>query len=75
VGLVAPHITRSLSGSDHRYLIPFSALTGAVLLLLGDTIGRTAFTPAIIPVGIVTSFIGAPFFLYLLMTRKGQYWQ
>lgn len=75
VGLVAPHITRSLTGTDHRFLIPFSGLTSAILLLCGDTIARTAFAPVILPVGIVTSFLGAPFFFYLLMVKRGQYWQ
>lgn len=75
VGLVAPHITRSLTGTDHRFLIPFSGLTSAILLLCGDTVARTAFAPIILPVGIVTSFLGAPFFFYLLMAKKGQFWQ
>ena len=75
VGLVAPHITRLLIGGDHRYLLPASAVLGAVLLLVADAIGRTIISPTIIPVGIVISFIGAPFFFYLLMTRRRQYWQ
>ena len=75
VGLVAPHISRLLIGGDHRYLLPASAVLGAILLLIADTIGRTIVSPTIIPVGIVISFIGAPFFLYLLITRRRQYWQ
>ena len=75
VGLVAPHISRLLIGGDHRYLLPASAVLGAILLLTADTIGRTIVSPTIIPVGIVISFIGAPFFLYLLITRRRQYWQ
>ncbi len=75
VGLVAPHITRLLIGGDHRYLLPASAILGAILLLTADTIGRTIISPTIIPVGIVLSFIGAPFFFYLLMKRRRQYWQ
>ncbi|TVR56228.1 MAG: iron ABC transporter permease [Spirochaetaceae bacterium] len=70
VGLVGPHIARSLVGSDHRVLIPFSGATGAILLLIADTAGRTLFAPVIIPVGIVISVIGAPFFFYLLLTRR-----
>jgi iron complex transport system permease protein len=73
VCLVAPHITRMIIGNDHRFLIPGSAIVGAALLLLADTIGRTVFAPAELPVGIVTSFIGVPMFLYLLITRRRQY--
>jgi len=75
VCLVAPHITRMVIGSDHRFLIPFSSIVGALLLLAADTTGRTLMAPAELPVGIVTSFIGVPLFIYLLITRKGQYFQ
>jgi iron complex transport system permease protein len=75
VCLVAPHITRLLIGGDHRFLLPCSCVLGAALLLAADAIGRTVISPTIIPVGIVISFIGAPFFFYLLMTRRRQYWQ
>jgi iron complex transport system permease protein len=75
VCLVAPHITRLLVGSDHRFLLPGATLIGATLLLVADTLGRTVFSPVIIPVGIVISFVGAPFFLYLLMRRRGVGWQ
>lgn len=74
IGLVAPHITRMLLGSDHRYLLPGSALVGALLVLNADTLGRTAWEPQIIPIGIVTSFIGVPFFIYLLLRKSRQYW-
>lgn len=74
VGLVAPHITRMIIGSDHRFLLPAAGLTGAVLVLLADTLGRTLWTPQIIPIGIVTSFIGVPFFFYLILKRKRGYW-
>lgn len=60
-----PHISRMIIGSDHKYLIPFSALVGA-LLLLADTLGRVIMTPYEVPVGIIMSIIGAPFFLYIL---------
>ena len=70
IGLLAPHMVRMLSGHDARWQIPFSALGGAILLLLCDTIARTAFAPYELPVGIVLSFLGAPFFLYLLFNRK-----
>ena len=74
VGLVSPHITRMVIGSDHRFLLPSSMLTGAILVLSADTVGRTLWPPQVIPIGIVTSFIGVPFFLYLLMKRERDYW-
>ena len=70
VGLAAPHISRLLVGNDHRKLIPCSAAFGALLVLIADTIGRTIFAPIIIPVGIMLSMIGGPFFMYLLLRRK-----
>ena len=66
VGLVVPHICRIIMGSSHRYLIPFSISMGGILLLLADTLGRMAFSPLEIPVGIVMAVIGGPVFLYLL---------
>lgn len=66
VGLIIPHITRLLIGSDNRFLIPFSALFGAVTVIFADTAARTLFMPYELPVGIIMAFIGAPFFLYLL---------
>ena len=73
--LVAPHITRMIIGADHRFLLPCSCIMGALLLLGADTIGRTIIQPTQIPVGIVTSFIGVPLFIYLIMARRRQYWQ
>jgi len=70
IGLVAPHITRMAIGADHRTLIPASGLVGAVLLLGADCLARTAIPGAIIPVGIMTAFLGIPFFLYLFMRRR-----
>ena len=69
IGLVVPHIGRMLVGSDHKVLLPFSAILGAFVLLLADTFGRTIASPYEIPVGVMMAVIGAPFFLYLL--RKG----
>lgn len=69
VGLMVPHVARMIIGSDHRYLLPFSALLGSTVLILADLIGRTIASPYEIPVGIVMSVMGGPFFLYLL--RKG----
>jgi len=74
VCLVGPHIARMMIGSDHRFLLPFSCLTGAVLLLGADTIARTIIAPIEIPVGIVTAFLGVPFFLHLLL-RSRRYWR
>jgi len=74
IGLVSPHITRMVIGSDHRFLLPTSMLIGALLVLSADTVGRTVWAPQVIPIGIVTSFIGVPFFLYLLMKRERDYW-
>jgi iron complex transport system permease protein len=70
VGLVAPHISRMIVGSDYRFTIPASALTGAFLLLLSDTLARTLFSPVELPVGVITSFIGVPFFIYLIVRRR-----
>lgn len=70
VGLVVPHILRLWIGPDHRFLIPGSAVLGALLLLGSDLAARTLAAPAEIPIGIITASIGAPFFLWLLMTDK-----
>jgi iron complex transport system permease protein len=70
VGLVAPHIAPMLIGGDHRSLIPFAAIVGALLLLAADIVGRLAFAPIIIPVGIVLAYIGVPLFLHLLLSRR-----
>ena len=70
VGLIVPHIARFIIGSNHKYLIPFSAVLGSILLILADTLGRSVFKPYEVPVGLVMSVIGAPFFIYLLKRRK-----
>ncbi len=67
IGLISPQIIRRIIGGDHRFLIPISALMGAVLLLFSDTLARTVIAPVILPVGAITSFLGAPLFLYLLL--------
>ena len=66
VGLVAPHITRRLVGPGHEGLLPASALTGALLVVTADLIGRTVIAPSQLPAGLVTAVIGAPYFMYLL---------
>ena len=70
VGLVAPHMARIIIGGNYRQLIPFSALTGALLVLVGDTIGRNAFSPTMVPVGIMVSYVGVPMFLYLILRER-----
>ena len=67
LGLLAPHIGRRLAGADHGLLIPYSCLIGSLLLLAADTIGRLLVGSGTLPVGVLTSFMGAPLFLYLLM--------
>jgi iron complex transport system permease protein len=66
IGLVAPHIVRRFTGNNYIYLLPASALMGAILLLLGDLAARLIVSPVILPIGAITSFAGAPLFLYLL---------
>ncbi len=71
VGIVVPHLLRLLIGPSHRYLLPCSALLGASLLLLADAVSRTIVAPAELPIGIVTALVGAPFFLWILLRRRG----
>lgn len=66
VGLVIPHMLRLIIGNDYAYLLPGSALLGALVLVVSDTIGRVMWSPIEVPVGIIMAFFGAPFFLYLL---------
>jgi iron complex transport system permease protein len=70
VGIIVPHIVRLIWGPDHRLLLPLSAITGAILLIMADTASRTLMAPSEIPVGVITAFIGAPFFLFLLRRTK-----
>ncbi|MFW5988408.1 MAG: FecCD family ABC transporter permease, partial [bacterium] len=70
VGLVIPHILRILVGNDHRVLLPLSTLGGALFLLIADTLARTVIAPVEIPIGVITSAIGGPFFIYLLIKRR-----
>ncbi|MEI2300675.1 FecCD family ABC transporter permease [Ensifer sp. MJa1] len=70
VGIVVPHLLRLVIGPDHRYLLPASALLGGTLLILADMIARTIVSPAELPIGIVTAFIGAPFFLWILLRGR-----
>jgi iron complex transport system permease protein len=70
VGLVVPHVCRLLMGPDHRWLLPMSMLGGAVLLTLSDVVGRVVARPSEIDVGIITAFVGAPFFVWLVRRQK-----
>jgi iron complex transport system permease protein len=70
VGIIIPHLVRLIVGADHRLVLPASALAGAALLVGCDVAARTLFSPLEIPVGVITAFVGAPFFLYLLMRRS-----
>jgi iron complex transport system permease protein len=74
IGLVAPHIGRMLVGGDHRFLIPTTCLAGALLLILADTLSCLVLAPAILPVGITTSFVGVPLLIYLVMRRRREHW-
>lgn len=70
VGLIIPHLVRLVSGPDHRWLLPLSCLTGAVFLMVADTVARLLLQPQELPVGVITAFLGAPFFLSLLYARR-----
>lgn len=75
IGLVVPHMLRLIGGADHRFNLPASALGGALLITLADTVARTALAPAELPIGIITSLVGAPVFLGILIKdRNKQKW-
>ncbi|HEX3001582.1 MAG TPA: iron ABC transporter permease [Methanoregula sp.] len=67
IGLVSPHMVRRVIGDDQRYLLPGSCIAGAIVLLGADTLARIIIAPAVLPVGVLTAFLGAPLFLYLLI--------
>jgi iron complex transport system permease protein len=67
VGLLSPHMVRRIIGSDNRFVIPASALVGALLLVVSDTLARTIISPLVLPVGVITSFMGGPLFFYILI--------
>jgi len=69
VGLIVPHVLRILLGSDNRLLVPAALVGGGIFLLFADTVARSIVAPAELSVGVITSFFGAPFFIYLLRTR------
>lgn len=74
VGLVMPHIVRMIIGSDNRFVIPGSAILGGLFLLAMDLVSRSIVIPQELPVGIIMSFVGAPIFLYLIVTQKKEIW-
>jgi iron complex transport system permease protein len=73
VGLIVPHMARMAFGSDHRLLVPVASLGGAAFLIAADTLARLLISPSELPVGVITAFLGAPFFLYLLKARGSQW--
>jgi iron complex transport system permease protein len=73
VGLIMPHAMRLILGPDHRLLIPATAIAGAAFIVTADLLARTIFSPAEIPVGVLTALIGAPFFVYLLRRSRREY--
>jgi len=73
VGLIVPHMVRMIIGADHRSLFPFTFFAGGTFLILCDTIAKVVVAPSELPVGVVTSLCGVPFFLYLLKREKGDY--
>lgn len=74
VGLVTPHLIRLCIGPNHRYLIPGSALLGAIIILISDLISKSIIAPAQLPLGVVTSTIGAPFFIWLIINQKRRFY-
>jgi iron complex transport system permease protein len=70
VGIIIPHAMRLIWGPDHRFLLPLATFAGASFLILADTVARTMMAPTEMPVGVITAFVGAPFFLYLLRRKK-----
>lgn len=74
IGLVAPHITRMIIGGDNKFVLPGSALVGGLLLAGADVVAQNVIPPVILPIGVMTSFMGIPLFFYLIMRRRRGYW-
>ena len=70
IGLVVPHLVRAITGPDYRWILPYSALTGAVMMLFADVVGRLIARPGELQVGIILAFVGAPFFIALIYRRR-----
>ena len=73
MGIICPHVTKKLLGQDHRITLPVSCLMGSLLLLLADTLSRSMGSGSALPVGAITSLLGAPFFLAIIFGRKGNH--
>jgi iron complex transport system permease protein len=73
VGLVVPHIVRRIVGGDERFLVVAASVAGGALLVASDLVARTVIAPVVLPVGIVTAFVGVPLFLYLIVNGR-EYW-
>jgi iron complex transport system permease protein len=71
VGIIVPHTVRLVAGASYRRILPLSVILGAAFLILADLMARTAFAPAEIPIGVITAFVGAPFFLLVLRHTRG----
>ncbi|MCQ2069976.1 MAG: iron ABC transporter permease [archaeon] len=74
IGLVAPHVCRIVIGADNRYLVPVSAFMGAAVLLAANIAGKVLLAPSVLPVGVLTAFLGGPLFLWLILRRKTEVW-
>lgn len=70
IGLIIPHIVRSIVGADHRKVLPLSVLVGGMFLIWSDVAARMVHAPSEIPIGIITAIIGAPFFLWMVRSSK-----
>ncbi|MCG3181757.1 MAG: Hemin transport system permease protein HmuU [Phycisphaerae bacterium] len=74
IGLVGPHLARMLVGEDQRYLLPLSGLAGALLLSVASVLSQVVVPGTVFPIGILTAFIGVPFFGAIVLTRRRAYW-
>ena len=74
VGLIIPHVCRALCGPNHKILIPMCIFTGALFMLIMDTLAKSIIAPQELPVGVLTSLLGAPFFIYIMRKRKNEFW-
>jgi iron complex transport system permease protein len=73
VGLLVPHIARLLFGANHKLLLPASALLGAILMVVVNTVAHLVLAPQVLPIGLITALLGAPWFIFLLRRKKGEY--
>lgn len=74
VGLVSPHITRMVIGGDNRFVLPASGLLGGLILVASDIVAMNVIAPVVIPIGVMTAFLGVPLFFYLINRRRREYW-